>query len=43
MTIRRLSFAFFAIAMLCSMVREWRAPIVCARSAVIVSQVRTVR
>jgi hypothetical protein len=35
MTIRRLTFIFFAAAVLCSMVREWRAPVACVRSVVI--------
>ena len=29
---RRLTFVFFAFAMLFSMVREWSAPVACARS-----------
>jgi hypothetical protein len=29
---RRIVFAFFAAAILFSMVREWKAPVACARS-----------
>jgi len=32
---RSLAFAFFAAAILCSMVREWSAPAQCARAALV--------
>jgi hypothetical protein len=34
----RLAFAFFAAAILLSMVREWNAPNACARSILLSSQ-----
>jgi len=34
---QRLTFALFAIAILFSMVREWNAPVLCARSILVSS------
>jgi hypothetical protein len=34
---RRLTFVFFALGMLFSMVREWSAPVACARSILVPS------
>ena len=36
---RRLTFALFAAAILFSMVREWSAPVFCARSILVSSNV----
>jgi hypothetical protein len=37
MPTRRLTFIFFAAAVLCSMVREWGAPVACMRSVLLAS------
>jgi hypothetical protein len=40
---RRLVFAFFAVAILLSMLREWNAPNVCLRSILASTDATTVR
>ena len=40
---RRLIFAFFAMAILFSMVREWNAPAACARTILVLSTSALVR